>query len=151
MVQKLNGLRKTLSEAPLHLQWGFTLPEHSQSTLLSETAPLAWSGHIPSKFWCLGCCNYGKLCFFPITHCPWAFSWHSPPLNPSGRMPIHGNLLFSWSHGFPGLLVSLPINYFWEDAHLWQMLPSAPSPSGYLPQLPCNQSLIYVLYVCTYL
>ena len=53
-----------------------------------------------------------------------------------------GNLFSSQSHGFPSSWVPLPINYFQEDVHLWEMLPPTIPPSGYLSWLLCDPSLI---------
>ena len=69
----------------------------------------------------------------------------------SGRMPIRGNSLFPPDHAASlASWVSLLINYFQEDVHLREMLPSTISSSSYLSRLLCDPSLIYRLYVCTY-
>ena len=53
---------------------------------------------IPDQFWCLGCCDRGKLHFSPITRHPWLP--HGAPLRQilPGRMPIRGNLFFPPDH-----------------------------------------------------
>ena len=54
-----------------------------------------------------------------------------------GRMPMCGNPIFSSSHvASLASWASLPIDYFWEDAHPWEMLPLAIFPIGYPFWLP---------------
>ena len=69
----------------------------------------------------------------------------------SGRMPICGNPVFSSNHmASLASWASLPINYFWEDAHLWKMLPPAISPSGY-PSWPPTTHPLSILFIYLYL
>ena len=68
-----------------------------------------------------------------------------------GRMPIRENPVFSSNHTASlASRVSLPINYFWEDAHLWEMFPPAISPSGY-PSWPPTTRPLSILFIYLYL
>ena len=59
-----------------------------------------------------------------------------------GRMPIRGNPVFSSDHAASlASQASLPINYFWEDAHLWEMLPLGIFLSGYPSRPPMSEKL----------
>src|ERR1700743_1910827 len=74
-------------------------------------------------------------------------------------MPIRGNPSFPPDHAaFVASQAPLPINYIWEDAHPWEILPSAIFPSGYPSRpptappfsIPCMYAPInsqYILFV----
>ena len=74
----------------------------------------------------------------------------SPPSNTSSRMPIRGNPVFPPDHTASlASWASLPINYFWEDAHLWEMLPRLFPLLGTHPG--CLQPVHYVSPLYLYL
>ena len=79
---------------------------------------------------------------FPHHAAPLGFLRVFLPSITSGRMPICGNLAFPPNHvASLASQASLPINYFWEDAHPWEILPPAISPSGYPSWLPVTPPL----------
>ena len=143
------GKGKTLSEGSPMFTMGFYL-----STAFPQIIPFGngtlWLDQVVSLAnsctW--GVVVVGNIIFSPSCSTPGLPQGAPPHKIPPGRMPICGNPSFPPNHAASlASQAPLPINYVQEDAHPWEMLPSATSPSGYLSQLPCNPFLMCVDHV----
>ena len=142
MGKKLKEPGKTLSEGSPTLAMGFYSPRAFPRPIPFGNGTPGLIGWHPWPILAPGVLRSWENSFFPHHAAPLGFIRALPSHKTlPGRIPIRGKPLFP-SHSSPASQVPLPINYFQEDAHLWEMVPPAIPPSGYLSWPLCNPSLI---------